>query len=401
MNKFTIRNTLWVLRFLFTWIIVGSVKSYAAEVPAIIAGDTVKISPTEKFDAEIKISLKAPVEMGGDSIFHIGVSTKKIGVIEQGSFKGFPLILTKLKVKFEGPCYPPPSCGDDIQYQRFIRTDKEMVLITKATQAEPPWADRVYGAAGKNPLKGMNPFKALELDLKTDSKTELAGFEAPKAILFNQDSRKKIEFLYETDFLDESNFEKLKNASSKWEVYALNPKHSKAQESFKQSHALKFDEFSNRPRNVFFIKKPDGIYSIYKYSPDIYQRNRISKKYEYRYTHHASVDCSGLPADFLDILEPKFDKRNLVTAGKTFNGDQLYFAPDPMLKELFKLYQNSNSQFENKETESVGEKDYSEGAEPATFQEFKNMAPILLWKNPLGQWVRFVRVRFLEPFTCS
>lgn len=279
-----------------------------------------------------------------------------------------------------------------------------MILLNKASLTRAPWLDK----GREEYFGGLNPFKQMNLKLKVDDHTQLDGFPTSTTIVFGEDKRKKIQFEKEVEKIDETNFEKYSTASGVGDLYKLKSQKSQANDFFTHLGISYPTDVKLDQQNVLYLKKPDGIYSVYSYLPDIYEENRVSATLPYIYTHQVFGNCSGDSADFLDVIDLKVKETSLKVAAKTFDGDSLYTPPDDMLKVFFDYYLKvDDSQYINDEDGGSGLRTYLEKEKnvtievPEDFKQFKKMTPMLLWKSPLGQWIRLVRVRFLQPKICD
>jgi hypothetical protein len=360
---------------------------------------TVKIEKTVPFGNKMKFT--APFD-GNSEIgnFEMTLSMRKIGTIETGIYNGAELLLARIENSFDGPCYPVSACGDDVAYLRLVKAEKEMILLGKASPSETPWLSTMQADGIKKPFKELNPFKSLGLKLKLDMKTELDGFIVPKVIEFTGNIRKKISFKYETDKLDETMFEKYQTVDGIGDIFVLKASASPALLSFADFSEKEVKTETSSVKNFFYLKTEDGIYSIYSYQPDIYKDEKISKEFNFIYTHQVFLNCAGTSNDFLDVVSEKVDEKKLKLAGTAFNGDKLYYPPENLLNEFYRYYEETKSGSINTEDHSTQNKT-SETVDPDSLAEFRKLTPILLWKSPLNQWVRFVRIRFLKPHSCD
>lgn len=363
--------------------------------------EKIKISNTASFGSKKVITSKED-ENGYSGT--ITIMTKPIGTIEEGFYKGASLNLAQIVYEVPGPSYGidefPPT------YQRFIQTKDKIIFLRKASQSTIPWEEPDFKAgkpAGFNsPFVNFDPFPGFKLEY--DDTTQIRGFDVPSEIIFDENPRKKIKFAYESDespFSTENSylFSEFKNSK----VFTLKPEKSNAIDSFFE------DQGTNptiHPKNQFYIQKPDKTFSVYYYEPDIFNGSKISKEFSEDYTHAAWLGCDKNYADQIDIITHKI-KGTPKLAGKTFNNDNLYYPEDELLKELHKYYLKTKSDYFNPDATSSSDRSFHEKEikhkikEPTDFNEFKKMNPMLLWRNPLNQWVRLVRVRFLKPQTCN
>ncbi len=150
----------------------------------------------------------------------------------------------------------------------------------------------------------------------------------------------------------------------------------------------------NGKMNDLALRLNDGEYLRYSMQVPFYPDNRIPQitwndgtKNSDDYSPHIVTGC-GLSTG-LDTMSDISDA-DLVTEGKTSNGDPVFKYKDPNSLDLKNLYASWYTWRGNNSGS-----DGSDAGKPS-YATFLKIRPVFIWKDPLGRYVRWLRADF-EP----
>ena len=331
--------------------------------------------------------------------FEPEVSFRKIKNIYTGEYKGSSLVLAKVIEKYVGPCYG--ECGPDTRYYRFVQQGEKMIFLSKISQSTPMWIDPFYEKFFKN----IDLFPDHKWNFSIDEKTAIDEFYVNKEILIDNDTRKRLLFVDTSENIDISKYEVYTTDSVLGDVYML-----KASESEALKPHIQTVDVPLKIKNHFVIQNADKVFSLYKYVPDVLSENStpltIFPTNNYQYTYQAHRNCAGYHLDNIDVVMPPADLTILrQLGGQTAIGEHFYEPPVDEIKAFYEYYlkivARDYESMRDHVTEFSEDDQKSLDEEPKSFDDFRRRMPILIWKNPFGQWIRFTRTRYLRLVMCG
>ena len=331
--------------------------------------------------------------------FELKVSFRKIKNIYTGKYKGSSLVLAKVIEEYFGPCYG--ACDPYTRYYRFIQQGEKMIFLSRISQSTPMWLNPFYDKFFKN----IDLFPDHKWKFSIDEKTVIDGFYVSKEILIDNDTRKRLLFVDSTENVDISKHEIYTTDPILGDVYMLKVSESEALKPHIQTVDTPLEI-----RNYFVIQNADKVFSLYKYVPDVLSENStpltIFQTNYHQYTYQANRDCSGYYRDNIDVVMPPADQSILrQLGGQTVIGEHFYEPPVDEIKAFYEYYlkvvARDYESMRDHVTEFSEDDQKSLDEEPKSFEDFRSRMPLLVWKSPFGQWIRFTRIRYLKMVMCD
>ncbi len=162
--------------------------------------------------------------------------------------------------------------------------------------------------------------------------------------------------------------------------------------------------------NAFFVFRPDGTYLLYTYAPPFFKTENRSSLFDSskinwntgvvvssNYSTKSAGDCAEETFDEIGVIDPsKISAADLIQLGTVKNsGDAIYGLKDlnnPLIVNFYNNYMD----------ETTANKPYViDYPTPQTYSSFSSQYPILIWKDPLGRYIRLSNQNLIPPSECE
>lgn len=349
----------------------------------------------------------------------------KVGNVTGGKYQGGKLI--DVYAYWEGPC-KGAGCGDD-DINRFIKLPNQIVFLTKdsydtsgsmASWFKPPSPSNIAST-----VFGNISF------IKDDNSTiPVLGYPKeltesnPKLVLnyggYEEDSNLDKSVL--TPVLADPIFGKIyttkpglgPQSAFYSENSRLIPKNLTSWHSAAIPDCQSSNCFTN---NSFFVFRPDGTYLMYYFTPSFVTPSSLynggsnlsgiswdsGAVIDSPYFDNSTVGCSNGSADEIAVMDPsQIQDKDLTVLGTiTATGSPIYGFKDPnnsLLKDFYSNYKDEITSFR-----SLVGADYVPSDYPTviSYNDFVAQYPILIWKDPLGRYIRLTNVKLVPPAECE
>ena len=326
----------------------------------------------------------------------------RVGTFKSGKYMDWDLILV-FQIRY-GAC-KSRRCHEPF-HLRYALKDGQAVLLPKISL---PYA--VRDALDPDYPNSNNPFGKFGITLAIDSDFTIPAFEYVEEITGDQPGQVLALAGFSADGeLDPTRLTRVFEHSILGTVYMSRPELAPSV-SFYQGYGL--GTVPDDPSlggcigtncfvtNAFFIFRPDGTFSTYRYQPDFSEtdvqwHDGITSESEYIY--YTVNGCDREQYDHISVVSPELvSDDELASIGKVrTTGDVIYGLRDsnnPLLTDFYEIHSV-------KILEWYGELLWFE-IEIRSYSEFMASRPLFLWRDPFGRLVRFNNTDFLPPWLCE
>ena len=324
----------------------------------------------------------------------------KIGTFKSGKYQDWDLILAFRS--WYGGC--KASRCTQPSHLRYALKGGQAVLLPKISN---PYA--VADALDPDDPNFNNPFIKFGITLVVDSDFTIPALEYVENITGDQPRQVLGLVRYSEDGEpDPTKLTRVFDHNTLGTVYTTKPELAPSQSFYQWGAGLGPGSTANAcigincfATNAFFLFRPDGTFSAYRYQPDFSEADvqwddAITSGSEYIY--HTVAGCDREQYDFISVVSPELvSDDGLIAVGQVrTTGDVIYGLRDPNHKLLTEFYES----YSEKIAEWFGE--YTEiEINVGSYSEFLASRPLFLWKDPFGRLIRFSNTIFLPPAWCE